>query len=430
MFGSHFYHQRLRKAVAIFGALFNNINVIRQNSSGEVISQVKVPLSYAPRRDFLARMDQMLNSETNERQIALKLPRMSFEIIALTYDATRQLPKLNNCLKAPESYNGKATKLYTPVPYDITFQLSVYGKSQDDVLQIIEQILPYFSPQYTVTVKPFTEYDVKEDTPIVLTGITFSDDYEGPIEARRSIIYTLDFNMKINLYKSTGNSGNVIESATVQVKDLDGNDMFDVNVVGNVFTNVTGTLLNEDGGTITETDFRVTNVRNVVTSMGILTAPTNGTATATLTDSSLSSIGAHSATGTWTYLPSADWYGNDSFVVRVNMSDGTYISQTITVSVTNAVDDVFDETVNIDTSLVSYIDIDVGTSSSFESTSVVFSLPSGSEPTHGTVTVEDSANGIFRYTPDIGYTGTDQFVYRATPSTGILETATVTINVT
>jgi hypothetical protein len=112
------------------------------------------------------------------------------------------------------------------------------------------------------------------------------------------------------------------------------------------------------------------------------------------------------------------------------MSDGTYISQTITVSVTNAVDDAFDETVNIDTSLVSYIDIDVGTSSSFESTSVVFSLPSGSEPTHGTVTVEDSANGIFRYTPDIGYTGTDQFVYRATPSTGILETATVTINVT
>jgi hypothetical protein len=427
MFGSHFYHQRLRKAVAIFGALFNDINVIRKNSSGEVISQVKVPLSYAPRRDFLARMDQMSNGETNERQIALKLPRMSFEILALTYDANRQLPKLNNCFRAPESYNGAATKVYTPVPYDVGFQLSIYGKSQDDVLQIVEQILPYFSPQYTVTVKPFTEYDIKEDTPIVLTGISFSDDYEGPTEARRSIIYTLDFNMKINLYKSTGNPANVIESATVQVKDLDGNDLFDVNVVGNIFTNVSGTLLNEDGGIISETNFTVTNVRNVVTSMSIQSAPTNGTATATLTSTSLSSIGAHRAIGTWTYQPNADWHGNDSFVIRVTMSDGTYISQVITVLTANAVDDALDETVEINTALVSYIDINVGANDTFESTSAVYSLPAGSQAVHGTVTLIDSVNGIFRYTPDLGYTGTDGFVYRAKPSTGVVETATVTI---
>jgi hypothetical protein len=161
--------------------------------------------------------------------------------------------------------------------------------------------------------------------------------------------------------------------------------------------------------------------------MSIQSAPTNGTATATLTSTSLSSIGAHRAIGTWTYQPNADWHGNDSFVIRVTMSDGTYISQVITVLTANAVDDALDETVEINTALVSYIDINVGANDTFESTSAVYSLPAGSQAVHGTVTLIDSVNGIFRYTPDLGYTGTDGFVYRAKPSTGVVETATVTI---
>jgi hypothetical protein len=429
MLGSHFYHQRIRKAVAVFGSLFNNINVIRKNSTGEVISQVKVPLSYAPKRDFLTRMDNMLNGETNERQIALKLPRMSFEIVAMNYDPTRQLPKMNNCVKAPTTYTGSATQLYTPVPYNINFQLSIYGKSQDDVLQIIEQIIPYFTPQYTVTVNPFTEYDVKEDTPITMTGITFSDDYEGAIENRRSIIYTLDFEMKISLYKGAGASGNVITSADVLVKDLEGNDLFTTSVVGNVITGTSGTLLNEDGGTITS-PFKVVNVQDVITSFTIGTAPANGTAIATLTKASLSTSGANLGVGTWTYTPDPDYSGADSFVIKVNMADGNHILQSITVNTVNAVDDAINSISSIDTGVVAYVDIDVGANDTFESTSIVYTIPAGGDPDNGTVAIQDAANGIIRYTPTLGFTGVDIFTYRVTPSTGQAETATVTVTVT
>jgi len=161
MFGSYFYHQRVRKAVAVFGSLFNNINVVRTDAAGDVISQVKVPLSYAPRRDFLARIDAMRDGEEAERQIAIKLPRMSFEITSMNYDATRQLPKMNKCVTFPDGLSDRAQEVYTPVPYTISFQLNVYAKAQDDALQIVEQILPYFTPQYTVTVKPLDNFDTK-----------------------------------------------------------------------------------------------------------------------------------------------------------------------------------------------------------------------------------------------------------------------------
>jgi len=429
MLGSHFYHQRIRKAVAVFGSLFNNINVIRKNSAGEVISQVKVPLSYAPKRDFLTRMDNMLNGEVNERQIALKLPRMSFEIVAMNYDPVRQLPKMNNCVKAPTTYTGSATQLYTPVPYNVNFQLNVYGKSQDDVLQIIEQILPYFTPQYTVTVKPLSEYDVKEDTPITLQGITFSDDYEGQIENRRSIIYTLDFEMKISLYKGVAATGAIITSADIGVKDLDGNDLFTTSVVGNVVTGTSGTLLNEDGGNIL-TAFKITNAQSKVNTFTIGTAPTNGTATASLGTSITTRTGANNATGNWTYTPNPDFSGSDSFVLSVNMADGTKFDQTISVSVTNAVDDAINVTASINTGDALYIDIDAGANDTFESSSIVYTIPAGGAPVNGTVLITDSANGIIRYTPTSGFAGVDIFTYRVTPNTGQTETATVTITVT
>ena len=190
---------------------------MRKNSSGEVISQVKVPLSYAPKRDFIERIAQMNTGEDQERQIAIKLPRMSFEIVGMNYDAPRQLPKMNNCKVVPTSYDGTGKRIYTPVPYVVQFQLNAYAKSQDDALQIVEQILPYYTPQYTVTVNPLDDYDVKEDTPITLTGITFSDDYDGPLEARRTIIYTLDFEMKINLYKGVDSPSKVIGRADVDL---------------------------------------------------------------------------------------------------------------------------------------------------------------------------------------------------------------------
>lgn len=225
MFGGYFYNQRIRKAVAVFGALFNDINVLRKNSSGAVISQVKVPLSYSPKRDFIARLDAMNNGEEGERQIAIKLPRMSFEIVGVVYDSTRQLPKMNNCKVTVDT--GNAKKVYTPVPYILNFQLNVYATSQDDALQIVEQILPYFAPTYTVTVKPLDDYnDILEDTPVTLQGVTFTDDYEAPLEQRRTIIYTLDFDMKVSLYKDIDAGSSVINAADVEIKDLDGLPLF------------------------------------------------------------------------------------------------------------------------------------------------------------------------------------------------------------
>ena len=210
MFGTHFYHKRVRTAVSVFGTLFNNLYVIRKNSSNEVISQAKVPLSYAPKRNFLQRIQDMNNGEDAERRVAIKLPRMSFEITQMTYDAERQLPKTNNISTAIANSINSRQKLFTSTPYNISFQLNVYAKSQDDALQIVEQVLPFFTPQYTVTVKPFSDIaTLTEDVPITLTGVQMQDDFEGAIEQRRTIVYSLDFDMKIAFHGPL-NDGKII----------------------------------------------------------------------------------------------------------------------------------------------------------------------------------------------------------------------------
>ena len=200
MFGTYFYHEKIRKCVSLFGRLFNNLYVIRKNSAGSVISQVKVPLSYAPKQKYLERIRENPDLSANS-QVALKLPRMSFEITNFIYDTTRQLTKTSTFNTVGSTNTGRK-KFFPPVPYTINFQLNVYAKTQDDALQVVEQILPFFNPQYTVTVKPFTtDYPTfKEDIPIIIQGLSFQDDFEGAIESRRTIIYTLDFEMKASFH--------------------------------------------------------------------------------------------------------------------------------------------------------------------------------------------------------------------------------------
>ena len=216
MFGTHFYHQKVRKCVALFGALFNNIYVIRSNSSGQVTSQIKVPLSYAPKQKYLERIRENPDLDTDSK-VAIKLPRMSFEILSFAYDNQRQLTKISNFNTIGTS-NTNRQKFYSPVPYTINFQLNVYAKSQDDALQIVEQIIPTFNPQYTLTIKPFaTEYPgFKEDIPIVIQGLSFSDDYDASLEQRRTIIYTLDFEMKVSFYGPI-NTGEIIRNSIVDI---------------------------------------------------------------------------------------------------------------------------------------------------------------------------------------------------------------------
>ena len=213
MLGNWFYHKRVRTAVSVFGSLFNDIYVLRQNSSGETISQVKVPLSYAPKKSFIERLGEMANGEEAERRVAIKLPRMSFEISTMTYDPERQLPKMNSFSSTVGGDATKKNQFYSSVPYDIGFEVNIYAKSQDDALQMVEQILPYFNPQYTVSVKPFNvdHPEISEDVPIILSGVSFSDGYEGSIGDRRTIIYTLTFNMKINFYGPMSTRGVIRE---------------------------------------------------------------------------------------------------------------------------------------------------------------------------------------------------------------------------
>lgn len=219
MFGGHFYHEKTRKAVAIFGKLFNNIYVVRKNrTTGASTSQVKVPLAYAPKAKYLDRIRENADLDTNTK-VAIKLPRMSFEITSLAYDNQRQLTKTNNFTRFGTDTNNR-NKFFTGVPYVIAFQLNVYTKTQDDALQIVEQILPTFNPQYSVTLKPFSDYpDVLEDIPIAITGVSFQDDFESELGARRTIIYTLDFEMRLRYYAGITQS-EIVRDVRAKIFDI------------------------------------------------------------------------------------------------------------------------------------------------------------------------------------------------------------------
>ena len=216
MFGTHFYHSTMRKAVAVFGTIFNNINVIRTKADGTVLNQIKVPLSYGPKQKFLARLDQSSGADAS---MAMKLPRMAFEITSLELDSTQKLSKRNVITESHASDVTKKKTIKHQVAYNINVSLFVMAKNQDDGLQVVEQILPYFQPEYTISMTPVSGFDYKQDVPIVLTGVTISDDYEGDMLTRRALIYQLDFTMKMKFFGPTGNQG-IIRGVEV---DLNGN---------------------------------------------------------------------------------------------------------------------------------------------------------------------------------------------------------------
>lgn len=222
MFGNYFYHEKVRKCVAIFGRMFNDIYIIRKNSSGGAISQIKVPLSYAPKRKYLDRIREN-ESLYDDTKVAIKLPRMSFEITNFAYDTTRQLTKTSTFNTAGTTASDRK-KFFPPVPYTINFQLNVYAKSQDDALQVVEQVMPFFNPQYTLTISPFPDDypDFKEDIPIIIQGVSFQDDFEGQLDTRRTIVYALDFEMKVSFHGPIATSG-IIRQANADLYEINNN---------------------------------------------------------------------------------------------------------------------------------------------------------------------------------------------------------------
>jgi len=194
MLGTYFYHEILRKTVIGFGTLFNNINIRHKDASGTNFSVMKVPLAYGPMQKFLARIQQQPDLE---REIAITLPRLSFEMQGLQYDPTRKTGIAQTFL----TKNGtNAKKVYMPVPYNVGFELSIMAKLSDDALQILEQIIPYFQPSFNITVNLVSSIGEKKDIPIVLESINYSDQYEGGFDTRRVIVYTLAFTAKTYLF--------------------------------------------------------------------------------------------------------------------------------------------------------------------------------------------------------------------------------------
>ena len=211
MLGNRFYNQSFRRLIIAFGQVFNNIVIQRTNSTGGVTSRIKVPLAYAPKEKFLVRLDQQAN--LNSREFATSLPRMGFEITGLAYDPSRKLTRVQKYSQVKTGEDGKKLNFnYTPVPYNINLQLYIFTATAEDGLQIVEQILPFFQPDFTVTINAVPALDIKRDVPIVLGNINYEDNYDGDFTTRRAVIYTLSFTAKSYLFGPMNNSSVIKKS--------------------------------------------------------------------------------------------------------------------------------------------------------------------------------------------------------------------------
>ena len=205
MFGTHFYNEGLRKLTIAFGQLFNNIVIQNTSSTGAVTKRIRVPLAYAPKEKFLVRLEQQANLQ-EDRAVSITLPRLGFEITGLSYDSSRKLNKMNKTIRVKSNEEGKKTNFnYTPVPYNINFSLYSFTATAENGLQIIEQILPFFQPEYTVTMNVIPEMQLVRDIPIILNSVNYEDTYNGEFTQRRAVIYTLQFTAKTYLYGPMSN---------------------------------------------------------------------------------------------------------------------------------------------------------------------------------------------------------------------------------
>ena len=206
MFGNYFYNESMRRMTIGFGQIFNNIQIKRKDDTGKVIQTIRVPLAYGPKEKFLVRLDQQ--SSLDNREFAITLPRMGFEIAGISYDPTRKLTRIQKFKQVKANKDGKVLDFnYTPVPYNISYNLFSFTASAEAGLQIIEQILPFFQPDFTVTINAIPTLNIKRDIPIILNSVNYEDTYSGDFTTRRAVIYTLSFTAKTYLYGPMSNQG-------------------------------------------------------------------------------------------------------------------------------------------------------------------------------------------------------------------------------
>jgi hypothetical protein len=212
MFGIDFYNETTRRYVAVFGTLFNDIKISRKDNTGTTIQTMAVPINYGPMQKFLAKLEQ----DPGLRSPAITLPRITFEIMGMTYDGERNLGGLSRHRKTIGTNNDSYNSQFTPTPYNLEFQLNIMTKFEEDGSKILEQILPFFKPEFTPTVKLIDELDMFFDIPVILNSVSKEDTYEGSFEERRSLIWTLSFTMKA-YYFGPVTTKKVIKFANVNV---------------------------------------------------------------------------------------------------------------------------------------------------------------------------------------------------------------------
>ena len=217
MLGQQFYHETIRNIVIAFGTMFNDIQLVRKDNSGTITQTMKVPLAYGPREKFLVRLREDADLT---KQVAITLPRIGFEIQNLAYDSARKMSRVQRFKKVKGANTKQLDTQYMPVPYNLEFELYVMAKQSDDALQIVEQILPYFQPDYALTINDMADMGITRDVPIVLNSIGYEDSYDGEFTTRRALIYTLSFTTKFYLYGPV-TSAKVIKTVQVdQYTDL------------------------------------------------------------------------------------------------------------------------------------------------------------------------------------------------------------------
>lgn len=222
MLSQSYYHSLIKKYVVIFGTLFNNIKIQRKDDNGNVSQNIRVPIAYGPREKFLSRVDA---NPTGIATQSIQLPRIGFELTGISYASDRKLQTTQvtysaNTVESPS--RSVYRKAYTPVPYDLQFTLSIMAKTTEDATRIVEQILPYFTPEWTISARLLEGFDIVTDIPIVLNTVDIADDYASDYKTRRTLVYTLSFTVKGYFYGPTTNA-KIIKFATVQLHTPNGN---------------------------------------------------------------------------------------------------------------------------------------------------------------------------------------------------------------
>ena len=215
MLGTHFYNESIRKTIIGFGTLFNNIELQRKDKDGDVQQTIKVPLAYGPVEKFLARVEAEPDLD-KRRPTQIQLPRISFEMKGISYDSARKLGPVQVCRTPKSGDSDLSYSHYMPVPYNLDFEVSIISKNNDDAVQILEQILPFFQPFFSITINMVSETNEKKDIPITLNNVSIQDDYEGDFRVRRTIIYTLTFTAKSYIYGPITTS-DVIKKVNVDI---------------------------------------------------------------------------------------------------------------------------------------------------------------------------------------------------------------------